>query len=83
MVNNCTVRLIAVMRSLRTNFLYLLLNSKSNGGKIIMNKIKISLLSFVVTLISGNAALADQSGSNVANGPKPELVLEPILVLGH
>ena len=75
MVNNCTVRLIAVMRSLRTNFLYLLLNPKPNGGKIIINKIKISVLSFVVTLISGNAALADQSGSNAANGPKPELVL--------
>ena len=40
-----------------------------------MNKIEISLLTFVVTLISGNVALADQSGSNVANGPEPELVL--------
>ena len=40
-----------------------------------MKKIKISLFTFVLTLISSNAALADQSGSNVANGPKPELVL--------
>ena len=43
--------------------------------KIKMNKIKISFFTFVLALIYGNGALADQSGSNEANGPKPELVL--------
>ena len=40
-----------------------------------MNKIKFFLSTLILGLIFGNGALADQSGSNLGNGPKPELVL--------
>ena len=40
-----------------------------------MNKIKILFFTLMSALIYGNGALADQYGSNLAEEPKPELVL--------
>ena len=40
-----------------------------------MNKIKICFSAFLLALIFSKGSLADQAGSNLAEGPKPELVL--------